>query len=88
MENKIRDKPGWESNYNRVINIARWFLQGGSYFPIGFCLTEVPVAMLIEELDGYTMGQRGEERVKGTRCLFVDDIKIYEENYEQLEIVN
>ena len=71
-----------------MIDIARGFLQGDSYFPIGFCLTEVPVAMLIEELDGYTMGKRGEQRVKVTRSLFVDDIKIYEENYEQLEIVN
>ena len=35
---------------------------------------EVPFTMLIEETDGYTMGQRGEERVKRTHRLFVDDL--------------
>ena len=33
------------------INIVKGFLQGDSYSPVGFCLTEVPVAMLIEEID-------------------------------------
>ena len=52
------------------------------------CLTEVPVAVLIEETDGYTMGQRGEERVERTHSLFVDDLKIYQDNYQKLEMVN
>ena len=57
------------------------FLQGDSYSPVGFCLTEVHVAMLIEETDGYTMGQRGEARVKRTHSLFFDNLKIYQENH-------
>ena len=40
------------------INIRKGFLQGYSYSPVGFCLTEVPTSMLIEETDRYTMGQR------------------------------
>ena len=35
------------------INIVKGFLQGDSYSPVGFCLTEVPVAMLIEEIDSW-----------------------------------
>ena len=58
----------------RYKNILKGFLQGDSYSPVRFCLTEVSVAMLIEETDGYTMRQRGEERVKRTHSLSVDDL--------------
>ena len=37
---------------SRTINIVKGFSQGDSYSPVGFCLPEVPVAMLIEETDG------------------------------------
>ena len=47
---------------SRMINIVRGFLQGDSYSPVGFCLTEVPVAMLMEETDGYMMGQPGDHQ--------------------------
>ena len=43
---------------SRKINIRKGFLQGDSYSVVGFCLTEIPISMLIEETDGYTMGQR------------------------------
>ena len=72
----------------RMINIVKGFLQGDCYSPVGFCLIEVLVAMLIEETDGYTMGKKGEERVKRTHSLFVDDVKIYQGNHQKLEIVN
>ena len=49
---------------------------------VEFCLTEVPISMLIEETDGYTMGQRDKERVKSqTNSLFIDDSKIYQESH-------
>ena len=51
---------------SRVICIVRGFLQGDSYSPVGFCLTEVPVAMLMEDTNGYMMGQEGERGVKRT----------------------
>ena len=73
---------------SRVMNIVKGFLQGDSYSPAGFCLTDVPVAMLTEKSDGYKMGQKGEERVKRTHSLFVDDLKIYQESHKKLEIVN
>ena len=42
---------------SRKINIRKGFLQGDSYSPVGLCLTEVPISLLIEETDMYTMGQ-------------------------------
>ena len=78
-----------------MINIEKGFLQGDSYAVVGFCLTEVPVSMLIkevpvsmliEETDGYTKGQGNEERVRGTHCIFIDDLKIYEERHQKLEV--
>ena len=64
----------------RKINIRKGFLQGDSYFPVGFCLTEIPISLLIEETDGYTIGQRDKDRVKRQQILFIDDIKIYQES--------
>ena len=73
---------------SRMINIVRGFLQGDSYSPVGFCLTEVPVAMLMEETDGYMMGPTRDRQVKRTHSLFIDDLKTYQENHQKLEIVN
>ena len=73
---------------SRLLNILKGFLQGDSYAPVGFCLTEVPVSMLFEETDGYKMGQKDEERVKRTHSLFIDDLKTYQENLQKLEIAN
>ena len=73
---------------SRLFNILKGFLQGESYAPVGFCLTEVLVSMLLEETDGYKMGQKDEERVKRTHSLFIDDLKTYQENQQKLEIAN
>ena len=43
---------------SRIVKIKKRFLQEDSYSPVGFCLMEVPILMLIEETDGYTMRQR------------------------------
>ena len=52
------------------------FLQGDSYSPVGFCLTEIPIAMMLEETDGYKMGQPGERDLKKTHSLFIDDLMV------------
>ena len=77
-----------KTSTSRIIHMKKGFLQGDSYSPVGFCLTEVPVAMLIEDTDGYMMGKKDEARVKRTHSLFVDDLKIYQENHQKLEVVN
>ena len=39
---------------SRSISNASGFLWGKNYSPVGFCLTELPTAMILEETDGYT----------------------------------
>ena len=73
---------------SRWIKIPKGFLQGDSYSPVGFCLTEVPIAMMLEETDGYKMGQPGERDLTRTHSFFIDDLKVYQENQQKLEIVN
>ena len=48
---------------SRWIEIKRGFLQGDSYSPVGFCLTEIPIAMLLEGTEGYRMGLPGNREV-------------------------
>ena len=71
---------------SRKINIRKGFLQGDSYSPVGLCLTEVPISMLIEETDRYRMGQTKKKSKK--HSLFIDDLKIYQESHRKLEVVN
>ena len=74
---------------SRKINIRKEFSQGDSSSPVGFCLTEVPISMLIDETNGDTMGRRDEKRVKRTRSLFIDDLKNYQESHRKLmNVVN
>ena len=47
---------------SRKINIRKGFLQGDSYSPVGFCLTEVPISMLIEETDGVYNGTKRQRK--------------------------
>ena len=73
---------------SRWIDIRCGFLQGDSFSPVGFCLTEVPVMMLLAETRGYKMGPPGARTVKRTHSLFIDDLKVYQENHELLEATN
>ena len=57
---KLEVAENGKTTRNREICIVRGFLQGNSYSPVGFCLTEVPVAKFMEDTDGYMMGQEGE----------------------------
>ena len=77
-----------EMKVSRWIDIKKGFLQGDSYSPVGFCLTEVPIAMLLEETDGYRMGPAGERNIKRTHSLFIDDLKVYQESHHKLEVAN
>ena len=52
---------------SRKINIRKGFLQGDSHSPVGFCLMEVPISMLIKDTDGHS--------------LYIDDLKIYQESH-------
>ena len=52
------------------------FLQGDSYSPVGFYISEIPVCILLQHSCGYRMGEPGSCIVKRTHSLFVDDVKV------------
>lgn len=54
----------------------------------GFCLAKIPICLLLSETKGNRMGPPGGLEVKRTHCLFIDYLKVYNENYELLSTVN
>lgn len=77
-----------EKMTSRWIKVLCGFLQGDSYSPVGFCISEIPVCILLQHSRGYRMGEPGNRIVKRTHSLFVDDLKIYQESHNALKIVN
>ena len=73
---------------SRWINIRKGFLQSDSYSPVGFCLTEVPIGMLLQETEGYRMGGPGKRELRRTHSLFIDDLKVYQKDHQKLQVVN
>ena len=53
---------------------------------VGFCLTEIPVTMRMS--DGYMMGQSGNRNLKRTHSLFMDHLKVYQQNHEKMKMVD
>ena len=72
----------------RIINIRRGLLQGDSLSPVAFCLTEVPIGMMLEEAAGYMMGEAGRRVCKRTHTLFIDDLKVYSSGHKKLQLIN
>ena len=72
----------------RWIDISCGFLEGHSFSPVGFCLSEVPVCMVLADSKGYRMGLPGSRDVKRTHSLYIDDLKIYQESHELAVAVN
>ena len=64
------------------------FLQGDSYSPVGFYISDIPVCKQLQESKGYRMGQPEKIDVKRTHSFFVDDLKAYQENHKTLKDVN
>ena len=79
---------GREKQVSRWISILKGFLQGDSYSPVGFCLTEVPITELVKLSRGYVMGLAGQRELKRTHSLFIDDLKLYSNSHENLKVVN
>ena len=47
---------------SRWINISCGFLQGDSYLPVGFCLTEIPVCILLSQREDTGWVRQGKEK--------------------------
>ena len=78
---------GSEKMTSRWIRILCGFLQGDSYSLVEFCITEIPVCILLQHSRGYRMGKPGNHVIKRTHSLFVDDLKVYQESHKALKIV-
>ena len=77
-----------EKKISRWINVLCGFLQGDSYSPVGFCLTEIPVCNLLQKTKGYRMGAPGARDVKWRHSLFADNLKAYQESHKALTDAN
>ena len=44
--------------------------------------------MLLEGTEGYRMGPLGNQEVIRTHSLFIDDLKVYQENHARLKVAN
>ena len=64
------------------------FLQGDSYSPDGFYISEILVCALLQHSRGYRMGERSNRIVKRTHSLFVDDLKVYQEYHNVIKNVS
>ena len=85
---RLEVNDGGNTIVRRWIDIKRGFRQGDSYSPVGFCSTEVPIAMLLDETDGYRIVRTDERDVKRTHSVFIDDLKVYQESHKKLEVAN
>ena len=77
-----------EKMISRWIDIMCGFLQGDSYSPVGFCISEIPVCKLLQHSKGYRMGAPGNRSISRTHSPFIDDLKQYQESYEIINKVN
>ena len=77
-----------EKMTSRWMEILYGFLQGDSYSPVEFCITEIPVCKLLQQSKGYRMVDPGNRNISRTRSLFVDDLKQYQESHKALNDIN
>ena len=73
---------------SRWIHFRKGLLQGDNLSALAFCMTEIPIGMLMNESKGYIMGKPGERNTNKTHSLFMDDLKLYRENEESLELLH
>ena len=75
-----------EKMTSRWIQILCGFVQGDSYSSVGFCISEIPVCILLQHSRGYRIGEPGNRIVKRTHSLFVGDLKLYQESRNALTL--
>ena len=77
-----------EKMISRWIDIMCGFLQGDSYSPVGFCISEIPVCKLLQQSKGYRMEAPGNRSISRTHNLFIDGLKQYQKSHEIIKGVN
>ena len=71
---------------SRWIDISCGFFQEDSYSPVGFCILEILVCLLLQQSKGYRMGPPGCRDISRIHSLFVDDLKQYQEIMKHLKM--
>ena len=87
-ETKLEISRDGEKMISRWIQILCGLLQGDSYSPVGFCISEILVCILLQHSRGYRMGEPGNPIVKSTHSLFMDDLKVYLESHNALKNIS
>jgi hypothetical protein len=64
------------------------FFQGDAFSPVGFCITEIPLSVLLEKMPGYMMGEQNLRNTKINRFYFIDDLKIVQGSEADLQRAN
>ena len=88
---EVENMPGgqkWEYITNELMDrdyesiFTGWYIHS----PVGFCYTEIPVVMLLEESHGYKMGPPDQREIKCIHSLFIDGLKTYQLNHQNLKM--
>jgi hypothetical protein len=64
------------------------FFQGDSFSPVGFCVTEIPLGIMLERMPGYMMGAPKNRNTKVNRFYFIDDLKVVQGSEADLKRAN
>jgi hypothetical protein len=64
------------------------FFQGDSFSPVGFCITEIPLSVMLEKMPGYMMGEQNLRNTKINRFYFIDDLKVVQGSEADLQRAN
>ena len=87
-KNTLEVREGITITKSRIINFRRGLRQGHVWAPVGFCLGEIPICLLLEESQGFMIGPPGKRETKLTHNLFIDDLKSYQPNHKTYVMVN
>ena len=71
---------------SRWTDISCGFFQEDSYSPVGFCILELLVCLLLQQSKGYRMGPPLCRDISRIHSLFVDDLKQYQEIMKHLKM--
>ena len=59
-----------------IIEFKRGFFQGDALSPVAFCITEIPLGIMLQRVHGYSMGEPNKRNTKVNRFYFIDDLKL------------
>ena len=73
---------------SKPIKFKRGFFQGDAFSPVGFCITEIPLGILLDKVPGYMLGERNNRNTKVNRFYFIDDLKMVQSSEADLRRAN